>query len=412
MVASAVGEVILINISGTDKQGLTSLISTQLANYDVNILDIGQATIHQNLSLGILAEVPKAEADSMQRGLRLACEAVGLTVRFTPIDSSEYEFWVEQQGKPRFIMTLLARKLTAEHIAKTTAVIAENQLNIDTISRLSGRISLINQQNPPNACVEFSLRGELTTAALAQIKGRFSHLATTLDIDIAFQRDDVYRRHRRLIVLDMDSTLIATEVIDELAKRAGCLQQVGAITEAAMQGELDFKASLIKRVSLLKGLDESVMADIAARLPLSEGAERLISTLKKLGLKVAILSGGFSYFGEHLKKRLDIDYVLSNQLEIIDGKLTGKVKGTIVDGERKAAYLKELAAKENISLAQTIAVGDGANDLPMLSIAGLGIAYRAKPLVKANADHAISTLGLDAVLYLLGVRDREVESEL
>lgn len=220
----------------------------------------------------------------------------------------------------------------------------------------------------------------------------------------------MYRRTRRLVCFDMDSTLIEAEVIDELAKAAGVGEQVIEITEAAMRGELDFEASFRKRLALLKGLDEGVLEDIAASLPITEGAEKLVSTINKLGYKTAILSGGFTYFGRYLQKRLGIDYVFANELEIENGKVTGQVSGTIVDGKRKAELLRELAQKEKISLEQVVAVGDGANDLPMLSIAGLGIAFRAKPLVKAEAKQAISHLGLDAILYLMGFRDREIQS--
>jgi len=202
--------------------------------------------------------------------------------------------------------------------------------------------------------------------------------------------------------------VIEAEVIDDLAEAGGVGDEVAQITERAMRGELDFGESFRRRMRLLEGLDERVLAEIAANLPITEGAERLISTLSKLGYKTAILSGGFSYFGEYLQKRLGIDYVFANHLDIKNGKLTGEVVGDIVDGERKAQLLRELAAKENIRLEQVVAVGDGANDLPMLSIAGLGIAFRAKPLVRAEAEQAISHLGLDAILYLMGFRDREL----
>jgi phosphoserine phosphatase len=220
----------------------------------------------------------------------------------------------------------------------------------------------------------------------------------------------MYRRNRRLVAFDMDSTLIEAEVIDELAHRAGVGDQVSAITEQAMRGELDFQDSFRRRVALLKGLDESVLEEVAASLPITEGAVHLVNTLRSLGYKTAILSGGFTYFGEHLQRKLGIDYVYANSLEIRDGKVTGEVSGDIVDGERKAALLREIAEREGIDLQQAIAVGDGANDLPMLRIAGLGIAFRAKPVVAQNAEQAISTLGLDGILYLLGISDRYQQS--
>jgi phosphoserine phosphatase len=239
----------------------------------------------------------------------------------------------------------------------------------------------------------------VTTALLA--------LTQTLDVDIAFQHDNVYRRNRRLVAFDMDSTLIQTEVIDELARLAGVGDRVASITEAAMRGELDFQQSFRRRVSLLKGLPESALNDVVARVPLMDGAERLITTLRKLGYKTAILSGGFTFMGRELQRRLGIDHLHSNELDIRDGVVTGEVKTEIVDGQRKAYYLGELARAEGLSMEQVIAVGDGANDLPMLKLAGLGIAFRAKPVVRQSANHAISTLGLDGILYLLGVRDRE-----
>ena len=410
-------EIILINIAGADRPGVTSSVTSILAQFNVNVLDIGQAVIHDTLSLGMLVEVPAAaESSPLLKDILFRCHELGLQVRFTPISADSYHHWVAQQGKPRHIITVLARKITAEHIARVSAIIAEFKLNIDRIERLSGRVPLnddaINageqhrSDQHKKACVEISARGQLNDAEFRQ---RCMVLASELDIDVACQEDTMFRRNRRLVAFDMDSTLIDAEVIDELAKAAGVGVQVAAITERAMRGELDFTASFRARVALLKGLDESVLQQIAARLRLNEGAERLVSTLKKMGYKTAILSGGFNYFGAHLQQRLGIDYVFANELEIRDGKVTGDVVGHVVDGQRKAALLREIAAKENISLEQVIAVGDGANDLPMLSIAGLGIAFRAKPIVKQSARQAISTLGLDGILYLLGISDRHAD---
>lgn len=403
----AVNEIVLINVAGDDKPGLTSSMTKILANYDVNILDIGQAVIHDSLSLGILVQVPSAsssDSSPVLKDILFRAHELGLNARFTPIDDADYDQWVMGQGKPRHIVTLLARMITAEHIAAVTQVVYNNQLNIDRIERLSGRVPLHGVKEQTKACVEFSVRG--TLADKAAFRRELMALTRDFDIDIAFQEDNMFRRNRRLVVFDMDSTLIETEVIDELAIAAGVGEQVSEITERAMAGELDFTESFTARVALLKGLDEAVLSDIAARLPITEGAEKLVSTLKRLGYKTAILSGGFNYFGEHLQQRLGIDYVYANELEIIDGKVTGNVTGTVVDGARKAELLQEIARQESISLEQVIAVGDGANDLPMLSIAGLGIAFRAKPIVKESAEQAISTLGLDGILYLLGIGDR------
>jgi phosphoserine phosphatase len=333
-----------------------------------------------------------------------------MSVRFIPISEAEYEDWVTGQGKDRYIVTLLARKITARQIAAVSRIIAEHGLNIDHINRLSGRISLQHEAEDQKACVELSVRG--APRDISKMRAQFLGVAGELGVDIAFQADNAYRRNRRLVCFDMDSTLIEAEVIDELAKAAGVGEQVAAITERAMRGELDVTQSFKRRVAFLKGLDESVLEGIAHSLPITEGAEKLIRALKALGYKTAILSGGFNYFGRFLQQKLGIDYVYANELAVENGKVTGEVVGQVVDGKRKAELLKELAEREGLNLQQVIAVGDGANDLPMLSLAGLGIAFRAKPLVKQNADHSISTLGLDGILYLLGVRDRDSQELL
>lgn len=402
-------ELVLIRVSGADKPGLTANITAILAQYDVTILDIGQAEIHDSLSLGILAAIPTAaESAPVLKDVLFKAHELGLTVSFTPVDSESYEQWVSGQGKDRHIITLLARTISAKHIARITAIVAENGLNIDNITRLTGRVPLeqeLDNSIPTRACVEFSVRGLADQAVLRE---QFLAVSNDLNVDIAVQEDNVYRRNRRLVAFDMDSTLIEAEVIDELAAAAGVGEQVAEITERAMRGELDFTESFHERVALLKGLSSDVLQDIAERLPVTEGAERLIRNLKSLGYTTVILSGGFNYFGNYLKDKLGIDYVFANELDIEDGLVTGKVTGTVVDGNRKAQLLREIAEKEGIRLEQTIAVGDGANDLPMLSIAGLGIAFRAKPLVQESAKQSISTLGLDGVLYLLGYRDRDI----
>jgi phosphoserine phosphatase len=404
-----VTELVLIRVVGADKPGLTANITAILAQYKVTILDIGQAEIHDSLSLGILAAIPStAESAPVLKDVLFKAHAIGLTVSFTPVDSASYQKWVLGQGKDRHIITLLARTISAEHIARITAIVAEHGLNIDNITRLTGRVPLeeeLNSSIPTRACVEFSVRGDADQGLLRE---KFLAVSNDLDVDIAVQEDNVYRRNRRLVAFDMDSTLIEAEVIDELAAAAGVGEQVAEITERAMRGEIDFTESFHERVALLKGLNGDVLQEIAERLPVTEGAERLIRNLKSLGYTTVILSGGFNYFGNYLKDKLGIDYVFANELDMEDGVVTGKVTGTVVDGNRKAQLLREIAEKEGIRLEQTIAVGDGANDLPMLSIAGLGIAFRAKPLVQESAKQSISTLGLDGVLYLLGYRDRDI----
>ena len=399
-------ELILIRISGLDRPGLTASITEILSHYEVDIMDIGQADIHSTLSLGILFKCNEKDSGNVMKDLLFKASELGINIRFYPITADEYEEWVNMQGKNRYILTLLGRKLTAQQIAGATQLLADQGLNIDAIRRLTGRIPLDERKARVRACIEFSVRG--TPRDTEELQRDLMKLSNRLEMDFSFQKDTMYRRMRRLICFDMDSTLIKTEVIDELAERAGVGEQVRAITERAMRGEIDFRESFTDRVALLKGLDESLMKDIDENLPIKEGVERMMYELKKYekyGYKIAILSGGFTYFGNYLKEKFGIDYVYANNLEIVDGKLTGRYLGDIVDGRRKAELLQLIAQVENVDIAQTIAVGDGANDLPMLSVAGLGIAFHAKPKVKANARQSINTIGLDGVLYFLGFKD-------
>lgn len=397
-------ELILINISGQDHPGVTSALSEILARYDAGILDIGQADIHHTLSLGILIKTDSSVSGNIMKELLFkACE-LNVNIRFTPVSIREYEEWVGRQGKNRWIITLLGRRLTARQIANVTSVLAEQGMNIDAIQRLTGRMPLGEEEQPRSkSCVEMSVRG--TPSDVHAMQEKFMKLSQEDEFDISMQEDTLYRRCRRLICFDMDSTLIETEVIDELAMRAGVGDKVKAITESAMRGEIDFCESFRERVALLKGLDESVMRDIAEHLPVTEGVGRMMQVLKRAGYKTAILSGGFTYFGNYLKQLYGFDFVYANELEIADGKLTGRYVGDIVDGKRKAELLRIIAQVENIDIKQTIAIGDGANDLPMLATAGLGIAFHAKPKVKQNASQSLSTIGLDGVLYFLGFKD-------
>lgn len=399
-------EIVLINITGEDRPGLTAAITGVLAQGEVSVLDIAQAVIHGVMSFGILVEIPRArQGGTVLKDLEALAHKLDQQVRITPVPEADYRQWVEDQSNPRYIVTLLTRTITAEQLQRVSFITSRHGLNIDKIDRLSKRLPLDAPTAQGKGCVEFSVRGE--PADPKALQAEFLQAAQELNIDIAFQHDSLFRRHRRLAVFDMDSTLIEAEVIDELAKAHGVGDRVSEITERAMRGELDFSASFKERLALLKGLDVSVLDEIGASLRLTEGAENLFAELKRLGYKTAILSGGFTYFAKQLQARLGIDYVFANELEVVDGKCTGVAVEPIVNAQRKADLLRELAAKEGLSLEQTIAVGDGANDLPMLAIAGLGVAFRAKPLVKQSARQAISTLGLDGVLYLLGVRERE-----
>lgn len=402
-------ELILMNISGLDRPGVTSALTEILARHDARILDIGQADIHHSLSLGILFRTSPERSGDILKDLLFKCYELSVKIRFTPVSVEDYEAWVSRQGKNRWIITILGRQLTARHIALVTDEIARQQLNIDGIQRLTGRMPLDADEEPQSkSCVEFSVRGN--PLDLNAMRGRFLQLAQQEEFDISLQEDTVFRRCRRLICFDMDSTLIETEVIDELAERAGVGDKVRAITERAMRGEIEFCESFRERVALLEGLDERVMREIAENLPVTEGVERMMQVLKRTGYKTAILSGGFTYFGNWLKQKFGFDYVYANELEIVDGKLTGRYLGDIVDGKRKAELLRIIAQVENIDIAQTIAVGDGANDLPMLATAGLGIAFHAKPKVKQTARQSISTIGLDGVLYFLGFKDSFIVS--
>ena len=399
-------EIILVNIAGSDRPGITAALMGILAEYDVRVLDISQAMVHRNLALAILIKLP-AETTSapVLKDLLFVAHKLELRVRFQPVTPTGYQQWVGGEGQSAYVLTLLGRRVTAAQIARIAAVTTAHGLNIEDIVRLSARSPLHDDREASRACLELSLRGEPDDADA--MKAAFLSISREMDIDISFQQDNFYRRNRRLVVFDMDSTLIREEVIDELAREAGVGAEVAAVTQSAMEGDIDFRESLRRRVALLEGLEASVLQRVAERLTLTEGAERLLKTLRVLGYRTAVISGGFDFFGRQLQSRLSLDTVHANQLEIRRGRLTGRVEGEIIDGERKAHLLGTLAADMGIDLAQVIAVGDGANDLPMLRMAGLGIAFHAKPLVQKTARQAISTIGLDGVLYLMGMNDAE-----
>ncbi len=400
-------ELTLAIFNGKDRPGISAAITETLAKHDVTILDIGQSDTHNHLTLGILFAAEPSVSGTILKELLFMSDELNVNVSFRPIAPEDYTNWVEAQGKNKFIVTLLAKQFTAEMVAAITKEVAAQGMNIDALDRLTGRVPLIEQERVPKASIEISLRGNPRDRE--ELQRRFMQVANSYQVDISFQQDSMFRRMRRLICFDMDSTLIKTEVIDELAKRAGVGEQVAAITERAMRGEIDFNESFKERCSLLKGLDVSVMRDIAENLPLMDGIERTMKILKKVGFKIAILSGGFTYFAKYLQDRFGIDYVYANELEIVDGKLTGRHLGDIIDGKRKAELLRLIAQVEKVDIRQTVAVGDGANDLPMISTAGLGIAFHAKPKVKESAKQSITTMGLDGILYFLGYKDSHLD---
>jgi len=403
-------EIILVNINGEDKPGLTAALTEILAKHGAFILDIGQSDIHRNVAIGILFKSMHNNSGEILKDLLFKAYEMEVNVKFTPISTERYSNWVSMQGKNRYIITLLGRILTAKQIAAVSRIIANQNLNIDNMIRLTGRIPLDEEERAAKSCVELSVRG--TPIDRQQMQQSFMELSSDLNFDISFQEESMFRRMRRLICFDMDSTLIQTEVIDELAERAGVGEKVKAITESAMQGDIDFEESFKQRIKLLKGLDAAVLKEVAENLPITEGLGRLMKVLQKVGFKTAILSGGFTYFGDYLKDKYGFDYMYANELEIIDGKLTGNYLGDIVTGKKKAELLKLIAQVEKIDIRQTVAVGDGANDLPMLGIAGLGIAFHAKPKVIQNARQSLSSVGIDGILYFLGYKDSMLDSEM
>ena len=406
-------EALLIHISGHDSPGTTAAATAILAAHNAAILDIGQAVVHENLALGILIAAPDASrVAALKTDLHDRMVALGLHARFTQVNAKTLIHGMRGLGQSHFIITVLGRSVSSQMLARVSHVIAACTFNVDRIERLSAQICWQDcgqspaDGEPSNACLELAVSGD--AAEESALRNQLLAVAQEFSIDIACQREGIFRLNRRLFAFDMDSTLIQGEVIDELARMAGVGEQVARITEAAMRGELDFDQSFTRRVALLKGLPAERVYSLLDTIPLAEGAERLFRALKLLGLKTAILSGGFNFFARSLQQRFGIDHVHSNELEIVNGAVTGRVIPPIINGARKAQLLGEIAAGEGISLEQVVAVGDGANDIPMLSLAGMGIAYRAKPIVRQQADHSISQLGLDGLLYLIGLRDRDL----
>lgn len=393
-------EYVLITVTGQDTPGITARLTGIVAEEGAELVDIEQVVVHGQLTLCLVVGLP--ETRDMLKDILFAAHELGLRLDFKPLDARPGATGGRRGRGSRYVVTAIARGMSAREIHLVSSALSAHGANIDALTRLSeGEIGSveIHVSLAPGGNSE-PLKRELLALAMRE---RF---------DVALQRERLYRRSKRLVVMDMDSTLIKIEVIDELARAHGVVDRVSAITERAMQGEMDFDESLRQRVALLAGLDCAVLERLSAELPLTEGAEKLVKMLKRLGYRTAVISGGFSVAAEALKARLGIDYAYSNVLEVENGKLTGRVTGAIVNGERKAELLETLAKKENILLDQVIAVGDGANDLLMLQRAGLGIAFRAKQKLREAADTSISAAGLDAILFLLGISAREVEETL
>ena len=400
-----------MTVSGKDQPGLMAMLTSLLARYQAQVLDIGQAVIHEELALGLLVHVPEAqEAGKLRAALEALAAQSGAVVEVRSVAADDYGEWAAGSGQPRRVITLLMRGDTTAVFNAVSSLTRRHGLNIDTVRRLSGRLPLDDAAAPKRLCAEMRVRGAL--AEPDALHADLMAAAAELAFDFSLHEDTVFRRNRRLVAFDMDSTLIGVEVIDELARRQGVGQAVSAITRRAMAGEMDFKASFRARAALLAGMPEATLHEVADNAALNPGAGRLLKALRHFGYRTAILSGGFQYVGERLQARLGIDYVFANELEVKDGLVTGQVQGEIIDAERKAALLRHIAQQEGIRLAQTIAIGDGANDLPMLSAAGLGVAYHAKPVVRRTASHAISNFGLDSVLYLMGFSDRDIDQAL
>src|ERR1700677_1885433 len=385
---------LLITVTGRDRPGVTSRLTGALAAYPLTVLDIEQVVIRGHLVLGVLlgCDAPP-DLTGIHRDVTEIADDLGLLAEITTGPSDP----AGRSRRSRLHVTLLGSPLTPGAINAIASQVAASGANIDRISRLAKR---------PVTCIELDVSG----GDPAVLRADLARASSAHEVDVAVQRSGLHRRAMRLIVMDVDSTLIQDEVIDLLAERAGCSAAVAKITEAAMRGDLDFGTSLAERVALLAGLEESALATVRSELRLTPGARTLIGTMSRLGFKTGNVSGGFTQVIPPLAESLGIDYVAANVLEVADGKLTGRVTGEVVDRAGKAAALRRFADLAGVPLSQTIAVGDGANDLDMIAAAGLGVAFNAKPVVRDAADTSLSFPHLDAVLYLLGISRDEVEA--
>ena len=385
----AVPETILIRVTGNDRPGITTELLSLLAGLDAELQDIEQVVVRRQLTLGLAVVVP-AGRDLVKEVLLFGWER-GLEIDFEVVDAAP------TRHARRQVVTILAPELSPTSLARASGAIAASGGNIHRIHRLS---------RFPVWSYEFMVEG----ADLDKLQASVMDVAAQEEIDVAIQPHDLSRRSSRLVVLDVDSTLIRNEVIDLLGAEAGHQDAVAYLTERAMLGEIDYVDALKERVALLKGAKEDIIERAISKMILTAGGRTFIRTLKRLGYKVAIISGGFAPFTDHLARELDLDHAYSNTLQVVDGVLTGEVEGEIIDAERKATLLEDIALREGIPLEQTVAIGDGANDLPMLKKAGLGIAFNAKPALREAADTALNVPYLDAILFMLGVSREEVEA--
>jgi phosphoserine phosphatase len=396
MADSATLDRVLVTVTGPDRTGVTATLTGILAEQGASLFDIEQVVVQGQLTLCLLVGIPGTR--DVLKELLFAAKQLGMDLDFKPVTPPAAPAPQPTDGG-RYVITAIAPVLGPQHLHAIASTLASEGANIEKIGRLSDETL---------ASVEIQARLRAGRDA-ETLKKTLLRVATSAGFDVSLQRESLYRRSKRLVVMDMDSTLIRIEVIDELARAAGVGAEVSKITERAMQGEMDYDESLRQRVGLLKGLPVAVLDQIAADLPLTDGAETLVRVLKRLGYRIAIISGGFSRAAEALKRRLDLNYAYSNNLEVANGKLTGNVVGPIVNAHRKAELLETIAQAEGVLLDQVIAVGDGANDALMLDRAGLGIAFHAKPKLREAADTSLTSSGLDAILYLLGISARELQ---